>query len=204
MLLLKRSTGKIKIVDYDLIYSNYDDRIQPFEIIKSKSKKNIVVSNQISNNQSTNPPSQKSSNNNMTGIPDNWICEICTSINKAYEYKCQECKKVNYAQKEALENVVVTGIGVNNPSTKLVKSPIKDDKKGILSVDKKTSDKKAVSVHPGDHAGLKKNCICYTNYNESVIKNNICTICNRYVESIISHENTIKKRYQQETSNRPR
>lgn len=46
----------------------------------------------------------------------------------------------------------------------------------------------------------KKSCICFANYNESIIKNNICTLCNRYVENTNNYENYIKKRYQQESA----
>jgi hypothetical protein len=40
----------------------------------------------------------------------------------------------------------------------------------------------------------KKACLCYSS--EKVIKNSICTLCNRYIDSN-PHENSIKKRNQE-------
>ena len=42
-----------------------------------------------------------------------------------------------------------------------------------------------------------KVCICYSNYDESFVRNNICRFCNRYIENL-NYENSIKKIYQQE------
>jgi hypothetical protein len=103
-------------------------------------------------------------------------------------------------------------------------SPIKDEKKSIHSLERRHTDKKVTSYtknnnikindiknlnyssHNSNHNTIEhpthiKKCICYTNYcTENIIKNKTCTICNRYVESINSYENSIKKKYQQELS----
>ena len=136
-------------------------------------------------------------------------------------------------QKEALENVVLTGANLKNNSNgynyanlngyntnfntnhnsnsknNLIKSPNKEDRKNVLSLDRKNSEKKITQAtnltnNISSDGLLKKTCICHTYYNESVIKNNICTICNRYVENTNINENTIKKRYQQQEGTRPR
>ena len=51
--------------------SNYEDRVQPYEMVRSKSRKSIstVTTKNI--------------------MPETWFCEGCKKINKPYEYKCQ-------------------------------------------------------------------------------------------------------------------
>jgi hypothetical protein len=61
------------------------------------------------------------------------------------------------------------------------------------------------STNDASTSAKKTSCICYTNYNESVIRNNVCTICNRHVDVTNNYENTIKRKYQQQEINlRPR
>jgi hypothetical protein len=138
-----------------------------------------------------------------------------------------DCKKINLLQKDLLEHVVLTGVNLSNnnqnnytntnsyntnhnPNSKLsnnLMSPqreAKDDRKSTLSLDRKTDKKNLPANNNFNDGSLKKSCICHTNYNENVIKNNICSICNRYVENTNLNENTIKKRYQQQDANRPR
>jgi hypothetical protein len=136
-----------------------------------------------------------------------------------------DCKKTNSVQKEILDNMVSHNTNnLNKPNTinsnpnsnySTIKSPSKDtDKKPTLynqntqhgqynTLEKKPSEKRLSSANPHSNYAShqeKKNCICYSNYNDSVIKNNICSLCNRYVEN---HGDSIKKRYQQQDS-RPR
>ena len=154
---------------------------------------------------------------NLNILPDNWICDHCNNVNKPYEYKCHgkeiinnlECKKQNIHQKEILDTVVSPTNAINhqpksshqliqynntNSHHSSLKSPSKD--KITPSLERKNTEKKLTT-----YTNEKKSCICYTNYNESVIKNNICTLCNRYVENVKTNENSIKKRYQQQESN---
>jgi hypothetical protein len=132
-----------------------------------------------------------------------------------------DCKKTNSMQKEILDSLASqsnTGQNHNsslksninsNPSSNYntIKSPSKDnDKKSSHygqytsnTLEKKSSEKRLSSANP--HSNYvshqahqeKKNCICYSNYNDTVIKNNICSLCNRYVEN---HGDSIKKKYQ--------
>lgn len=67
-------------------------------------------------------------------------------------------------------------------------------------MEKKLSEKKLNTIMSEN--SLKKSCICYTKYNETVIKNNICTVCNRYIENI--NDYSIKKKYQLQEACRPR
>lgn len=140
-----------------------------------------------------------------------------------------ECNKLNLLPKDSFENST-TNENIYNSSLKRlktpqidkmssfkesIKSPNKDDKKSIQSLEKRHTDKKIstntyitnnyTSVNSNnntiEHPNLLKKCICYTNYcTENIIKNKTCTICNRYVDKINSYENSIKKKYQQELS----
>ncbi len=51
--------------------NNYEDRAQPYEMARSKSRKSM------------------SAVNNKAAMPESWFCETCKKINKPYEYKCQ-------------------------------------------------------------------------------------------------------------------
>ena len=51
--------------------SNYEDRAQPYEMVRSKSRKAM------------------STHSNKNLMPESWFCEACKKINKPYEYKCQ-------------------------------------------------------------------------------------------------------------------
>jgi hypothetical protein len=44
---------------------------------------------------------------------------------------------------------------------------------------------------------MKRNCICYTNYDESYIKNGVCRFCSRNVDTI-SYDQSLKKKYQEQ------
>ena len=106
-------------------------------------------------------------------------------------------------------NTIKSNINSNpNSNHNTIKSPSKDnDKKssnygqytGSSTLEKKSSEKRLNSANPHTNYAShqahqdKKNCICYSNYNDTVIKNNICSLCNRYVEN---HGDSIKKRYQ--------
>jgi hypothetical protein len=72
------STGK-KNISLEERSSNYDDRITPFDMQRSKSKKSITTVTTV------NTVNIK----NKSLSPDNWICNYCNSINKPYEYKCR-------------------------------------------------------------------------------------------------------------------
>jgi hypothetical protein len=72
--LIHRPSSSKKNISSEEKSANYDDRIQPFEIQRSKSKKSI------------NTPTLANKNNILS--PDNWICDFCNTINKPYEFKC--------------------------------------------------------------------------------------------------------------------
>jgi hypothetical protein len=120
-----------------------------------------------------------------------------------------DCKKVNINQKEILETVLAANSRPSlqsNPSSNFntLKSPNKEDRRAI---ERKPIEKRLTSANPQAHYStnneVKKSCICQTNFNENVIKNNICSLCNRYVDGVNTHGDSIKKRYQQQES-RPR
>jgi hypothetical protein len=70
------------------------------------------------------------------------------------------------------------------------------------SLQKKPSEKKinvANYYSENNKNDVKKTCICYTNYDETFIRNNICRFCNRYIEKTHTHENSIKRTTQHET-----
>ena len=87
-----------------------------------------------------------------------------------------------------------------------MKSVIKEEPKPIHSLDRKNTDKKLSSNYTAynnhntaEHPTILKKCLCYTNYCvDNIIKNKVCTICNRHVDNINTYENSIKKKYQQE------
>ena len=87
-----------------------------------------------------------------------------------------------------------------------MKTAIKEEDKPISSFDVKNTDKKHLnnyttnSLHnTTEHATILKKCICYTNYcGDNLIKNKVCTICNRNVDNVNTCDNSIKKKYQQE------
>ncbi len=56
--------------------SNYEDRAQPYEMVRSKSRKAM------------------STITNKNLMPESWFCEGCKKINKPYEYKCQGNKNL--------------------------------------------------------------------------------------------------------------
>jgi hypothetical protein len=68
---------------------------------------------------------------------------------------------------------------------------------------KNSSEKKSVNNYvtepiqnkPSDNS-KKTTCLCYSNYDESFIRNNICRFCNRFIDNPHVYENTIKKKYQ--------
>jgi hypothetical protein len=80
----RHSTGKKNISLEDK--NNYEDRITPFDMQRSKSKKSITTVTTLVQGNTINSIN-KEKNNSLT--PDNWICDYCNSINKPYEYKCR-------------------------------------------------------------------------------------------------------------------
>jgi hypothetical protein len=93
------------------------------------------------------------------------------------------CKRLN-KKEEANETRVLT----KNTSTP--------------SLQKKPSEKKINTANyysENTKVETKKTCICYTNYDETFIRNNICRFCNRYIEKTSSHDNSIKKTIHHET-----
>jgi hypothetical protein len=79
------STGKKNISLEEK--SNYDDRITPFDMQRSKSKKSITTVTTL--NQGNTIINSISKDKNSALSPDNWICDYCNTINKPYEYKCR-------------------------------------------------------------------------------------------------------------------
>ena len=65
----------------------YEDRILPIEIARSKSSRKSI-SNMVNSVAPSNKTSGNTNTNNIA-TPDLWICDVCTTVNKPYEYKCQ-------------------------------------------------------------------------------------------------------------------
>jgi hypothetical protein len=100
-----------------------------------------------------------------------------------YNVSYSACKRLN-KKEEANENRVLT----KNTSTPIL--------------NKKPSEKKINVTNyysENTNAETKKICICYTNYDETFIRNNICRFCNRYIEKTHSHDNSIKRNIHNET-----
>ncbi len=87
-----------------------------------------------------------------------------------------------------------------------MKATIKEENKPNNCFEVKNTDKKHLNNYTSnglhntiEHTTILKRCICYTNYcGDNLIKNKVCTICNRNVENVNTCDNSIKKKYQQE------
>ena len=102
---------------------------------------------------------------------------IRIKIPNAYVYNINTaCKRLNKK-----EEVNETRLLTKNPST--------------ASLQKKPSEKKlqVVNYYSENTKNDKKTCICYTNYDETFIRNNICRFCNRYIDKVPTHESSIKR-----------
>lgn len=175
------------------VENNYEDRIQPFEMVRSKSRKTM----------STVVTAEKSERNNSISQQKNaietWFCDFCKKLNKPYEYKCQDCRKVNINQREILETLITGNTnGEAKPKPSLtnqssLKSP-KDDKKIHPTLERKNTEKRLACADNtiNNNGSMKKVCPCLTN-SEKVVKNNICTLCNRYIE-FTNHEGSFKRK----------
>ena len=119
-------------------------------------------------------------------------------------YFILECKKINFNQREILENVIIGNETEHKPKHSLqinpkihqfsIKSNTDQGKGNPLGLDRKYSEQKFSSnTQPKNSIEPKKKvCICYSTNKDVNIKNNICSLCNRYVEG--SNDSSIKKR----------
>jgi hypothetical protein len=70
------------------------------------------------------------------------------------------------------------------------------------ALEKKPSSKTIITnnyLSENQKSDIKRACICYSNYDESYIKNGICRFCSRNVDTI-SHDQSLKKKYQEQAS----
>jgi hypothetical protein len=181
------------------IHTNNNDSLQ-----KAQSKKNIQMSTLTTpNNATTISPDKHTlmkAKKSSTNTPDQYI--------RQYEDRIQPFD-LNKPVSKKLSGKEIESSGPNNPNSfnkHNIKSPNKEEKKPTL--ERKMTEKKLQNNYTSNNnnESMKKpSCICYSNYDESFIRNNICRFCNRYIENNSQYENTIKKKYQQqEMVSRPR
>jgi len=128
----------------------------------------------------------------------------CNKILKDFSAeKLSNNEKRHHSSLKRNSNHAVDVIGTYKES---IKTSTKDENKPIYCSDVKITDKKPLNNYTTnilhntiEQATILKKCICYTNYcGDNLIKNKVCTICNRYVDNVNTCDNSIKKKYQQE------
>ena len=150
-----------------------EDRIKPYQI--STEHKTFGSNNIISIS-------------NKVIIPQIWVCSNCQRVNKAYEYKCQNCNIVNKNQKNIIEiynrkSMTEDKNNNNEKNNQFLNSPYiqVNNYKGINNYNGNNVDFSNINNTNLNSAFKKVSCICYSRMSDKVIENGICKYCGRRV-----------------------